>query len=127
MSAKLLASIAGMSSRHLSALIITPLGLWIWEAMAVTIFDLGDNLNFLSSYLERPNSLPWVPQCDIVRFSVALPTPHDFKTRHTKLSWNSTFKPSGSLSPFDVGSGYYKPTSFYLVRPQTTPTGGVPL
>ncbi|KAL5991927.1 hypothetical protein ACLOJK_012839 [Asimina triloba] len=45
-------------------------------AMTVTIFDLGGSLNFLSSYLQRPDSLPWVPQCDIVRFGAVQLTPH---------------------------------------------------
>ncbi|KAL6012039.1 hypothetical protein ACLOJK_002510 [Asimina triloba] len=38
--------------------------------------ESGGSLNFLFSYLERPDSLLWVPQCDIVRFGADQPTPH---------------------------------------------------
>ncbi|KAL5981355.1 hypothetical protein ACLOJK_015410 [Asimina triloba] len=77
----------------------------------------GGNLNFLSSYLEYPDSLPWVSQSNIVRFGVAQLTSHGFKTRHTKLTRDSTFKPPGSLSPFRCGIGvsqahYLPPGSF---------------
>ncbi|KAL5995871.1 hypothetical protein ACLOJK_025943 [Asimina triloba] len=41
------------------------------------------SLNFFSSYLEHPDSLLWVPQCDIVRFGAAQLMLHGFKMRHT--------------------------------------------